>query len=358
MNKLVIFILLLIGSTIADNMHFQIMDSFADKSIKEQFKVWHFISNKAEKYEINTEEGIRRYINFKANFKYVKKVNAKNLSYKLGLGEFADMTFPEFKKIYLVMDWKKYQRSMRFLGLTKSFDEMADEIDRKDGDYTSTGVQGTTPDWATKYDGVRNQGGCGSCWSFATAGTVEGWFSIRDKKYRMFSTQQLVSCDTRQWGCNGGHPYYSGKYEKETGLVLESEYPYTSGNGMRGACNASKMSGKKYKISNSRYCEAETDWESMKCTANEMHEKMHLGPVYVGVEANQDLMMYRDGVWDGACNYGPNHAVVAVQMTDGDFKIRNSWGANWGKGGYFRVKRSRSNNMTCFVESSAWYPTL
>ncbi|MCP4649770.1 MAG: hypothetical protein GY853_06775 [PVC group bacterium] len=345
----VIFIFFLIGSTIANNTHFEIMDTFAEKSTQKQFIVWYFISNKAEKYEINSEEGIRRYINFKANLKYVNEVNAKNLSYKLGLGEFADMTYQEFKKNYLTMDWKKYQRSMRFLGLTKSFEEMADEVDRKD-----TKV-GTDPDWTTKYVGVRNQGGCGSCWAFATAGTMEGYYS---GTYNMLSTQQLVSCDTTQWGCNGGHPYYAGSYVQQIGLVKDSEYPYTSGNGVRGACDAAKMSGTKYKVTTSRYCEKYTQWPEMKCTTNEIQDQLQIGPIYVGVEANQDLMMYRSGIWEGVCSYGPNHAVIAVQRTSTYFKIRNSWGGNWGDGGYFKVKINPANNDTCYVETSTWYPTI
>ena len=51
---------------------------------------------------------------------------------------------------------------------------------------------------------VKEQGSCGSCWSFATVATVESAYSIAGGNMLDLSEQQLVDCDTENLGCNGG----------------------------------------------------------------------------------------------------------------------------------------------------------
>ena len=61
-------------------------------------------------------------------------------------------------------------------------------------------------DWRD-YDGVssvKNQGGCGSCWAFATAATFEAAIKIRLGIEVDLSEQWLVSCNQDDWSCGGG----------------------------------------------------------------------------------------------------------------------------------------------------------
>lgn len=52
--------------------------------------------------------------------------------------------------------------------------------------------------------GVRDQGGCGSCWSFATIAEIEGRFKMKTTRDLDLSEQHILDCNTFNYGCDGG----------------------------------------------------------------------------------------------------------------------------------------------------------
>lgn len=61
---------------------------------------------------------------------------------------------------------------------------------------------------------IKNQGVCGSCWTFAATGGLEGAYKVKRGSLLDFSEQYFIDCVTG-WicnGCNGGHHYYAWKY--------------------------------------------------------------------------------------------------------------------------------------------------
>ncbi|CAI9591363.1 unnamed protein product [Staurois parvus] len=77
---------------------------------------------------------------------------------------------------------------------------------------------------------VRNQGNCGSCYSFATMGMLESRIRVMSRLQQtpVLSPQQVVSCSNYSQGCDGGFPYLiAGKYAQDFGIVEESDFPYT-----------------------------------------------------------------------------------------------------------------------------------
>jgi C1A family cysteine protease len=84
---------------------------------------------------------------------------------------------------------------------------------------------------------VKNQGHCGSCWTFSTVGMMEALHVIKTGKMLLFSEQQLVDCaqDFNNHGCNGGLPSQAFEYIRYNGGLSKMEdYPYVCGDG---TCN-------------------------------------------------------------------------------------------------------------------------
>ena len=102
-------------------------------------------------------------------------------------------------------------------------------------------------DWRPKgvVTPVKNQGMCGSCWSFSTTGSIEGLYALKTGNLRSFSEQELVDCDQYDMGCNGGLMDNAFKWVQEHGLTDEKTYSYQ---GTRGKCSAAKEASNPYKI--------------------------------------------------------------------------------------------------------------
>ena len=84
---------------------------------------------------------------------------------------------------------------------------------------------------------VKDQGTCKSSWAFSAVGALEGADQIATGTLKSFSEQQLISCNSEWMGCDGGYNSKAIVYWRKNKAQLESEYPYTSGNGDVAACN-------------------------------------------------------------------------------------------------------------------------
>merc|ERR1719347_495815 len=60
-------------------------------------------------------------------------------------------------------------------------------------------------DWREKgaISKVKNQGGCGSCWAFATTEMIESYAQISSQEMVELSTQQVTSCTPNPTSCGG-----------------------------------------------------------------------------------------------------------------------------------------------------------
>merc|ERR1712137_225842 len=93
-------------------------------------------------------------------------------------------------------------------------------------------------DWEQKgaVTSVKNQGSCGSCWSFGSTGSMEGHWFLSSGTLTSLSEQQLMDCDKTDSGCGGGLESSAISYASRNGMCSEASYPYQ---GRAGSCRKS-----------------------------------------------------------------------------------------------------------------------
>lgn len=291
------------------------------------------------------EEYKYRYGVFKQNMKKVQFLQES----ELGTGQYgatvmADLTETEFKE--------------NFLGLKPKWKKLSDDPDIHWPAADIPDVELPREfDWREKgaVTEVKNQGACGSCWAFSVTGNVEGGYFVKHGELLDLSEQELVDCDTRDGGCNGGLPENAYKTLFEIGgLEREEDYGY---DGKDEACkfNRSKVAAR---VSG-----------GVEISQNETQMAQWLvqnGPISVGLNANA-MQFYKGGVskpFPFLCSPdGIDHGVLIVGFGEHDYPvfkkklpywiIKNSWGPGWGEQGYYRLYRGDGRCGINMMTSSA-----
>ncbi|KAG9328371.1 hypothetical protein JZ751_021960 [Albula glossodonta] len=131
--------------------------SFSPKE-EHEFKTWMYKYNRA--YEL--EEYYRRLQIFTENKRKIDHHNAGNRTFTMGLNEFSAMTFAEFRRSFLLTEPQNCSAT-------------------KGGHISGNGLYPDSVDWRKKGNyvtPVKNQGPCGSCWTFSTTGCLESVTAI------------------------------------------------------------------------------------------------------------------------------------------------------------------------------------
>jgi len=217
---------------------------------------------------------------------------------------------------------------------------------------------------------------------------IEGQWALAGKGLQALSPEFLVDCDPLDCGCVpppraatppltsrvpslyrvfGGWPYRAYQtIQKLGGVPSEAAYPYCLGAGDCYPCMAKGWNetfcgpGPTYcnQTYNNDMCDSAkavahiSSWDAIAANETAMaQELVARGPLSILMDAT-GLQWYKGGVWNPtgflACTSDPadlDHAVLLVgygrDAASGlDFwLVKNSWGADWGEEGYFKLAR-------------------
>jgi cathepsin H len=142
----------------------------------------------------------------------------EGVAFKKAINSFSDMTDEEFTAHF---NLKQIQEDQHCSATSRDSIEALGEVP---SEWNWREHSGVSP--------VKNQGHCGSCWTFSTVGALEAHTMIKyDGVTDFYAEQQLVDCAQAfdNHGCEGGLPSHAFEYVKYAGgISTESAYPYTA----------------------------------------------------------------------------------------------------------------------------------
>jgi len=287
----------------------------------------------------STEEFFDRFEIFKANLDKIEAHNKQQLSWTLGVTQFADLTAEEFEKLYL----GKVKRSP--VVLPKRTQVIAP---------ATTSAADPAFDWRSKgaISPVRNQGQCGSCWAMTVVSAIESACYIVTHNLTALSTQALMDCSTAagNQGCNGGYVDESFTWIAANPLPADACYPYTA---QSGKCS--------HKCPPIKWCKVTGFKDITKGDEAAMMTAVNKQPLAVAIEADQSsFQFYTGGVIDDAkCGKSLDHTLLLIGYgTDSGkqyWTLQNTWGDTFGEKGYVRLIRNKDE---CGVADMVSYPTV
>lgn len=221
---------------------------------------------------------------------------------------------------------------------------------------------------------VENQGQCGSCWDFSLTTVLRGTQIMNGKDPGRLSFNYLLNCATDQQGCNGGDFNAAAWFVSPKGAPAygsDGEYTAIGGNCVSAS---SVTSAKAYHMLGANG--TTPSFRDIAFVVGVLHQ-----PVSIDIAADSNWEGYGSGVYNGCSDQNSadiNHMVsvegysceTAVDSSGncafdangnlpngvGTWIIRNSWGTEWGDGGYITMKATNAAGQRCnMVANDALY---
>ena len=336
----------------------------------------------------------KRYEIFQESREFVKLHNERfengAETYKVGLNKFAAMSGEEVAAVYknrqaglsevaesLTQSGLDLPGSPNFeyncpIKFNTNGSEPPTILSYKNGtSCTANNKQACTdiPIWTTS---VKDQGSCGSCWTFGTAAALEGSLCKQGRfdctTWSGVSTQQFLDCASRtsrsddiwlfpfdNYGCGGGFQPNAFRYVTLNGNMVNSwdDYPYVSGETRRPqkSCNFDQSKAIKNSLIHCGTLQNKGDETELAQAVNEQ------GVLTIGVDASgRGFDLYTEGIYTnnkcGSRDRDLDHAVTLTGYglypfgsSNGKpyWEVKNSWGSDWGMEGYILFEKDNDN---------------
>jgi len=302
------------------------------KSPKATLQLYSDYKAKEHIQYLNAEDRMRFRI-FRKNAEFVAAANSVEDTAVFGLNFFSSMTEGE-KNQYLGLNATGHLPNSDVMAVSAGYQGPAEKLWVNEGAVTM----------------VKNQGSCGSCWTFGAVGGLETRYQQQSGKLRKFSEQEYLDCvyEGRKDGCKGGWPSDSYTYSKKNGgrLAADADYPYR---GRDGSCQGGSKPDAMIASKISGYSDVRSgEFANIQALAS--------GALSVAFEVTNYFQQYRGGIIrDNTCRGRPNHAVTSVGYTAKYVLVKNSWGATWGDNGFVKFGRGHGG---CGLFDYSSFPTL
>jgi C1A family cysteine protease len=305
-----------------------------------QFSLFEKKYNKDYQTIIELEE---RFQIFRENLRAIIIHNLDSeRNFSMGINQFTDLTSDEFRD--------KYITGLAFKEQVGSY---GCKVFSSNAEAAPVSI-----DWRTKgaVTSVKDQGQCGSCWTFSSTGAIEGAWAVSKGKLVDLSEQQLVDCATGfaygSHGCSGGQMEGAFKYVIEHGQCALSAYPYTAKDGTCNSCTPVVYISSCFDVK-------PNDQISLKGAVAQQ-------PVAIAIEADtRYFQSYSSGVLTStSCGTNLDHGVLIAGYGEENgqkyWLVKNSWGTTWGENGYVKIARSESTNDAgiCGIAMDPSFPVV
>jgi len=362
---------------------------------------------KYDKHYATDAEKQQRFQVFSENMEMIHASNAKNLTYTLGVTASTDQTFEEWRATHL--------SGFTPPALTATHDRDVFTVPENFAPPDSV-------DWVAKgaVTSVKNQGTCGSCWTFSTVGALEGAMFVAGRPLVELSMQHILACDSGGNGCLGGSMDQAFDWVAQNGVPALKDEPYLCKDKSATECTTMtcdrcvKQTGETSiflgctKIEGT-VCSKEGLIHHCECPGDECYKPaggtfpngpgecgaaplptplvLKVGdvlkhtdvpqtedaleaavaqqPVSVAIEADQSVFQHYTGgvLTNDACGSNLDHGVLVVGygVDNGQmyWKVKNSWDTVFGEDGYIRIEKGKAGDGgECGIRKGAVFPTV
>jgi hypothetical protein len=213
-------------------------------------------------------------------------------------------------------------------------------------------------------DKVRQQGKCGSCWSFGISQSFgdrqcihlqqTAQFIANPETNPMFhipmSQEYILSCDKKDQCCNGGYLDKASEFMVNRGTVSLECMSYNAtihNKTCTTKCNDPKVPFRLFRAKAWEYIDSIFMFERER----KILEALQHGPVTIGITVYKNFFGYKGGVYkhdpnDKSESMGGHAMSIISYGTENGipyYGVRNSWGDKWGINGTVKIARVHNN---------------